>query len=625
MFLLAASCSAAESHISDLSDVPVDSAVAKDGQEWVDGLKARDFATLERIADELRTAKAKYRDGRSRLVFLTRSLGDARGASTDQDFNDRMGLIKEWIEKHPKSVAGRVALARCWFKYGFFARGTSVVSQISKENADIFRDRCLQASGVLDEIEKNATELDPSYYCARIENCLGTGQKPEIRWIFAALDLDPMDLESSQSMAHCLTLRWLGKPGDMERFAEDVAMFAKKNDTADFHYAMIALAAAAVEGDATLMTYRLDWPRIRAGLIDLQKRYPKSSEHIIPFVHLAIQANDSKTACDVAEQLADSPMKRHLSAKLFEGDHTQMMFGNLATTVMLELGDDGNSVLTCDAKLNQRIFDFAKGRAVSGAVLTGIEPNSISGCSRLNLLVGGTTKETPSVAILDLAKKQTKHFATSQRLKRTQVTLEGSILAHADDSGNISIISVDQGTPHRPIATGTKPVNEMRFSEYGQFLAAVSDGGTARIVALSPIRDAKNWNVGKANLRSVAWSPRNERLAIGDDEGRIKIFSWPAKSLLRTIEMEKLIVQTLDFSTDGLQLAIGLCGDDPEAEVTNPLRLLTVAGNKTPVVLNGHKMGVRKVRFQPDGRHLVSSSDDWTIRRWEMKNVAAKK
>ena len=113
-------------------------------------------------------------------------------------------------------------------------------------------------------------------------------------------------------------------------------------------------------------------------------------------------------------------------------------------------------------------------------------------------------------------------------------------------------------------------------------------------------------------LRSVVWSPDQERLAAGSDDG--SIFIWEAGS---GQEQHRLAghpgaVTNLAWSPDGSQLA-SVGGSD------RTVRVWDVATDQTLQVLSGHLAEVEAVAWSADGKQLASASSDriGAVRLWD--------
>ena len=67
-------------------------------------------------------------------------------------------------------------------------------------------------------------------------------------------------------------------------------------------------------------------------------------------------------------------------------------------------------------------------------------------------------------------------------------------------------------------------------------------------------------------------------------------------------------IRTVAVSPDGKQI---ISGSDDQT-----IRIWDFQGNQIGQPFQGHKHGVRAIAFSPDGKQIISGSDDQTLRVW---------
>ena len=120
-----------------------------------------------------------------------------------------------------------------------------------------------------------------------------------------------------------------------------------------------------------------------------------------------------------------------------------------------------------------------------------------------------------------------------------------------------------------------------------------------------------------ASVTSVAFSANGQRLAYNEG-GTISVVDLATGQLqlsfLGEMDKEYPLVRTMSFSPDGQWLAVG--GNDGN------VKLFEATSGRLAKTMRGHEDWVTAVAFSRDDR-LVSGSDDQTVRIWSTKTATA--
>lgn len=166
----------------------------------------------------------------------------------------------------------------------------------------------------------------------------------------------------------------------------------------------------------------------------------------------------------------------------------------------------------------------------------------------------------------------------------------------------------------------------LAHDEIGGLLAGVRAGMQARQVSLEDrlryplignvqdmvdqIHEANRLARPGNSAEHFAFSPDNQRIASGGQDGTIKLWAVDGREILTFQGRHADDVLSVAFSPDGKLLASG--------SSDKTIKLWTVADGKELSTLSGHTENVWSVAFSPDGELLASGSADKTIKLWSM-------
>eukprot|EP01125_Pyxidicula_operculata_P019184 TRINITY_DN693_c0_g1_i1.p1 TRINITY_DN693_c0_g1~~TRINITY_DN693_c0_g1_i1.p1 ORF type:complete len:2289 (+),score=635.01 TRINITY_DN693_c0_g1_i1:128-6994(+) len=209
-----------------------------------------------------------------------------------------------------------------------------------------------------------------------------------------------------------------------------------------------------------------------------------------------------------------------------------------------------------------------------------------------NKLVTGSWDFTIIVWNLRNSTPSTKMIGHDAGILQTQYSRDGKTVMSCSFDRTIKIWDAESGTEITTLDGHSEPVHGFSISPDGRSVASVSDDHTIKLWDPLSATEVQAL-VGHANaIRSASFSPANKQIVTTGDD--------------RTVKVWDVGLQSEESSSSGYSFGFSSSSSSKTEEVQHEERI------------TGHSSCVNSVKISPDGKQIVSSSDDATFALWDI-------
>jgi WD40 repeat protein len=228
-------------------------------------------------------------------------------------------------------------------------------------------------------------------------------------------------------------------------------------------------------------------------------------------------------------------------------------------------------------------------------------------------------------------------FPLAKPISNLAMSADGTVLAIASPppagdktaTGEITLREIPSGAIRRTLSELPDPnrvgpgriyPRGLALSSDGKLLATAGEGATIRI------RDTYTGNEvcsipAPGDTRQIVFRPRSREFACINGDGKVRLWDLETRRERLVPSVGKGFPLAISFSPDGQLIAIA------ENETPNVggiaghgvVRVREVSSGKEQFVLEGHNNLIRCLAFHPDGRRLITGSDDSTAKLWDLE------
>ncbi len=272
--------------------------------------------------------------------------------------------------------------------------------------------------------------------------------------------------------------------------------------------------------------------------------------------------------------------------------------------------DRGGRVLSGGFKGDVALWSVPEGKLIKRLK---VHQDYVVGLAWLNNVVAVTASEGGELAVTDFSKERVvwrKQYGSGISAIAYQVGRSRIIVGF--DSGRISSYSYPGLQQVKSVDMGAGVV-ALATDRQGRRLAISLEDD--RVVLLdADLQMTQQLQVPEKNSLELRFSPNGEELAAG---AWYNVYYWDLKTgQLRVQETEHWgAVTSVDYTPDSKQLIT--LGRHTDAN----LRLVDIETGIVQRRLQGHRLCGASVRVSPNGRFVVSGSDDETIRLYDIEKI----
>ena len=278
---------------------------------------------------------------------------------------------------------------------------------------------------------------------------------------------------------------------------------------------------------------------------------------------------------------------------------------------MMVPGGNIYAFTTSDSRMIWR--DLGTGREIAEVVSGKTGPHALDIAADGSVLLTGSNDKTPRVRetltgreLIAFQKQKTEILAVALSPDGRTAATGGGV---AEGKAEIRLWDVATGVEIKSLPGHVGNIQCLKFSPDGRWLACAGRDGAVMLWDTSDWRSVGEVTRHSQGALSVAFTPDSRTLISGGRDGFVRLWDISKQQLRAELDPPPREVSCLSVSRDGQRLAAGVGENIWIWDLATRLPMQTLAG---------HRSKVASVTFSPDGRTLISTGWDRTVKVWEV-------
>jgi hypothetical protein len=263
-----------------------------------EALLESDFAQLEKTAQQNRTDRGLLLGGTWKTNAFYNQMAAAMnsGEATDEGFQNQITRLNEWVTAYPDSATPRIALARLYANYAFFARGDGSAQGVSGSHWKLFGERNIEAEQYL-LASAQLKDRDAHWYEAmqQVAFQIGWDKSDALDLLDHAVAFEPSYYHYYREYADYLKPQWYGQPGEIAKYAEQASLQLHDPDASILYFRITSTLACNCEPQIADLP-GLDWPKFKSGYSEVTRLYGPSNLNASRLAWVAFKSADKLAA-----------------------------------------------------------------------------------------------------------------------------------------------------------------------------------------------------------------------------------------------------------------------------------------------------------------------------------------